>query len=213
MHNIGSNFKEDLNTEQIFAKYLDGVYTKLGISFDRKHDKESQFDGIDVVFEKNGKDFIVDEKAQITYINQSLQTFAFEISHISRVRKKRTINTIKEGWLFDESKKTKFYLLAFDIKSNNGDKIKAVEDIIGCELVLLSRDKLIRYLGDKGIDKAFCKSQSKYIRWNNVSGRTKLPHNDSEYFVFSSSIPEQPINLVISRRKLRGLGKVIYKEG
>lgn len=61
--------------------------------------------GIDLILKDKHleKQFLVDEKAQLDYVNESLPTFAFELFY-----QKNGIQ--KQGWLFDASKKQSFML-------------------------------------------------------------------------------------------------------
>ena len=78
-----SNRNIDMKAEKQLASFLDEhfysrLHDKNGISvkFDRKKDKTSQLQGIDVELNADGKTFIIDEKASFYYSNAMIPTFA-----------------------------------------------------------------------------------------------------------------------------------------
>ena len=104
---IMSRREQDTNAEREVSKFLDKYFYNEHVdNFIRFDDINHQFRGIDVKFSINElKDTIVDEKAQIDYVNKHLPTFAFEIDFIDAG------NNYRKGWFLDDSKQTQFYLL------------------------------------------------------------------------------------------------------
>ena len=98
------NFKSDLEQEKILAKYLDSTYSEKKIEFERIFDLDKQHQGIDLKIFVNSNKYLVDEKAQLHYINLDLPTFTFELSYLKNT-------DFKEGWLFDVKKRTQYYFL------------------------------------------------------------------------------------------------------
>ena len=100
-----SKFKADLKKEQKLTPLLDSYYQEhlKHYSFERISQLKKQLQGIDVILKdkRSSKQFYVDEKAQLDYINESLPTFAFELFY-----QKNGVQ--KQGWLFDAAKKTHF---------------------------------------------------------------------------------------------------------
>ena len=85
---------------------LDSCYKTYLKQYDFEHvkDMKQQLVGIDLILthKSNGKKALVDEKAQLDYVNENLPTFAFELG-----RQENGIQ--KKGWLFDASRKTCFF--------------------------------------------------------------------------------------------------------
>ena len=57
--------------------------------------------GIDVIY----KDFLIDEKCALDYINKPLSTFAFELSSVNKNGERY------DGWLVNKNLVTTHYLL------------------------------------------------------------------------------------------------------
>ena len=141
-----SNFKTDLSKEKQLTPLLDSYYQKhlKHYCFERVSHLKKQLQGIDLILKHkaSGKQFFVDEKAQLDYVNESLPTFAFElVYHKNGVQ--------KEGWLFDVSKKTHFYALATSIFSDV-DKV-----FTSCNITFVNREKLILHLSTLGLTREF----------------------------------------------------------
>lgn len=103
--NLKSNFKADLSKEKQLTPLLDYYYQKhlKHYTFERVSQLKQQLQGIDLILKdrQSGKQFYLDEKAQMDYINESLPTFAFELFY-------QKDGVKKQGWLFDASKKNSF---------------------------------------------------------------------------------------------------------
>ncbi|MEC8832937.1 MAG: hypothetical protein VX772_11300 [Bacteroidota bacterium] len=110
-----SKFKADLSKEKKLTPLLDLYYQKYlkHYTFERISHLNQQLQGIDLILKdkQSEKQFYVDEKAQLDYINESLPTFAFELFYHKNGNQ-------KQGWLFDSSKKTHFYALVTSIYSD-----------------------------------------------------------------------------------------------
>lgn len=134
-----NTFREnDMKREQILSEYLDKkLYCqKIFENFRRTNTIEEQLSGSDVVFSipsKGLNNLIVDEKAQLYYLDGGLPTFAFELNFINR-RGERV-----EGWLTDENKKTEYYQLLFLTANNN---FESIDEILKVEYILVERSKI-----------------------------------------------------------------------
>lgn len=99
-----SYFKSDLNKERILGEYLDEryleIFAKSTFKVKRIHDKTKQLLGIDLILYDNSRSYNIDEKAQLDYLNQSLPTFAFELSYL-----KKEIGAKVGSWM-DPKKRT-----------------------------------------------------------------------------------------------------------
>jgi len=191
-----SKFKHDLSKEQTLGKYLDIFYQKKysskNYSFQRISSLEKQLEGIDLIINVAGKDFLIDEKAQLDYLNKSLPTFAFEISFLKNKK-------IKLGWLFDKQKKTDTYFLITNIQTNENGNL--FEGISNCSMTAVSRKNLIALLEKKGLDEKKIFEYSTSIRQSKKHGKFPIKELDKKkegffYYSFENK-NEQPINLVL----------------
>lgn len=206
-----SNFNDDLSKEQILAAHLDGIYQKLWKSstyrFKRENDINLQHKGVDFLLYNNSKQFYVDEKAQLDYINHSLPTFAFEISYLKN-------NSWREGWLFDKEKKTDIYFLVTSIKVSNDADINS--GITSLKIHGVYRNRLIQSLALIGLHQGYFLEIEKSIRVSSSIGRIEIPElsPNTEGFLFYSKTNkvEQPINLVLRLDYLVkiGCGKLLF---
>ncbi|MER3375769.1 MAG: hypothetical protein RIM83_14115 [Allomuricauda sp.] len=194
-----SKFKADLSKEQRLTPLLDSYYKKhlKQYRFERIGDLEQQFQGIDLILtdKKTGNTYLVDEKAQLDYINESLPTFAFELFYEKN-------HAQKQGWLFDASKKTHFYALVTSIFSDEEDCFTA------CNITFVNRKKLIGHLADLGLTQ---ERLEKIIGANkNLHGKLGLaklnPWHEGYLFFSTQNKAEKPINLVLKLEYLIAVG-------
>ncbi len=187
---LKSNFNSDLKKEQKLAVLLDTYYKKHFnfYNFKRVYNLKEQLSGIDLVLthKSSKKQFLVDEKAQLDYINEDLPTFAFELSYFKN-------NIEKKGWLFDTSKKTDFYSLITSIYSDEPHKYTS------CKITFVNRKKLLLFLNNLELNES---SLYKYCLENNSKhGKIKHPklnHRREGYlFISSKNKAEKPINLIL----------------
>ncbi len=132
-----STFSSDLQKEQKLSVLLDSHYNTYlkQYDFERVKDMKQQLVGIDLILthKSNGEKVLVDEKAQLDYVNENLPTFAFELGYQ------------KKGWLFDASKKTDFYALITGIFSYEPDTYTS------CKITWVNRKKLVYFLKTRNI--------------------------------------------------------------
>ncbi|MFT4312216.1 MAG: hypothetical protein ACMXYF_03225 [Candidatus Woesearchaeota archaeon] len=193
-----SNFEHDLSQEKVVAQFLDlHFYPFLTTDFYRFTEKDAQLQGKDVLFTlQNLHKIAVDEKAQTTYINQNLPTFAFEVSFFRN-------NQIRMGWLFDTSKVTNFYFLIW-IKASKEKNIR-VEDIQELDCLLIDRKDIHIFLATKNITVESIEEDIKYILNNKLTGKIKYKSDEEAYFYFTERLTEKPINIVIKKSILKKL--------
>ena len=165
--------------------------------FERIGDLEQQLLGIDVVLtdKKTGAAYFVDEKAQLDYVNENLPTFAFELFY-------EKDHAQKQGWLFDDSKKTHFYALVTSIFSDEGDRFTS------CNITFVNREKLIQHLTGLGLtQKRFQEIAHKNEGHHGKIGLEKLhPWHQGYLFFSSKNKAEKPINLVLKLEYLIAVG-------
>ncbi|MBO0321025.1 hypothetical protein J0X14_01860 [Muricauda sp. CAU 1633] len=194
-----SKFKADLSKEQRLTPLLDFYYKKYlkQYFFERFLDLKQQLLGIDLILtnKKTGLVYVVDEKAQLDYINETLPTFAFELFYSKN-------GVEKQGWLFDASKKTHFYALVTSIFSDEE------EHFTSCNITFVNREKLIQHLTGLGLDQErFQKIVAEHKGHHGKLGLEKLhPWHEGYLFFSTQNKAEQPINLILKLDYLIDIG-------
>ncbi len=194
-----SKFKADLSKEKQLTPLMDHYYQKhlKHYRFERVSNLKKQLQGIDLILKDNRseKQFFVDEKAQLDYINESLPTFAFELYY-----QKNGVQ--KQGWLFDVSKKTQFYTLVTSIYSDDDDVFTS------CNITFVNREKLIQHLdkvelSQKQLEGIISKNQD-------IHGKLNLeqlnPKSEGYLFFSTKNKAEKPINLILKLDYLIRIG-------
>ena len=187
---LQSNFKSDLEREQKLCILLDRYYRQYlkQYSFERVSHMKQQMAGIDLIFTRKtcGRTYSIDEKAQLDYLNENLPTFAFELSYQKN-------GILKEGWLFDTSKKTDFYSLITSIYAD------APKEFTSCKITLVNRQKLIDVLTARSITLS---SLKKYIVPDEeLHGKIKISElnhrNEGYLYASTKNKAEKPLNLIL----------------
>ena len=187
---LQSTFITDLKKEQQLTVLIDKYY-KMHLkhyTYKRIEDKKSQLAGVDVLFihKHTGRRFMIDEKAQLDYVNEDLPTFAFEINYYLKEQN-------KTGWFFDRNKKTQFYALITAIYSDEPNRYTS------CKITLVNREKLIRHLKKRNINQ---KTLENYTNQQElVHGKIPIkelhPRKEGYLFVSKNNKAEQPTNLIL----------------
>jgi hypothetical protein len=194
-----SLFKNDLAQETILGTFLSNHYAKNNWNTTRIFEKEMQYKGVDVMLEKDGRHFLIDEKAQLHYLNKDLPTFALEINYLKE-------NVLKDGWLFDTNKLTEIYAFVFNIQVPNAiTQLGSVADIKCCDVVFVNKQKLLKELAILNLDYNTCADYSKTLRSNETI--KKLSHYFTFNFQISSHLAEKPVNLIVRKAFLQQIGK------
>jgi len=186
------NFRSDLNQEALLSEYLDELYTGKGIDFNRVSDINKQHQGIDVIVQIKADEYLIDEKAQLHYLNNDLPTFTFELSYFKNEQ-------LKKGWLFDENKLTQYYFLITGIFLKNGKtELSNSSDIDKIKITSVNRNKLIEHLSSINLDEEKLIGYDKELRKNNSFGKNTVPelNPNSEGLIFlTEQLVEKPMNL------------------
>lgn len=196
--------------EEVMA-YLDShLYNQEGIVFERVDDIETQRNGCDVVFSCEAvgiKDAIIDEKTATHYCNRDLNTFAFELSQVTKK------GYIVDGWFLSNSCTTEYYMLVYlkaDIPNMEDDKPdwrKITRDnITQAEYLLIKKYDILDYLNSIGFDKQRLQRGCNYLRSHNDRKRFDL--SDDAKLVISRQFKECPVNAVIAKDRLMELSKM-----
>ena len=193
------SFHSDLEQEGILSKYLDNIYKEKKIEFERIFDLDIQYQGIDLKIFVDSNQYLIDEKAQLHYINSDLPTFTFELSYIKN-------NVIKGGWLFDSNKKTQYYFLITGIYlKEDKTELKTPEDIDKLKITSVNRTKLIEHLSSIGLNTSKLHKYDNFFRTNNSYGKNEIAELNqySEGAIyFTKHLDEKPINLQLRLKYL-----------
>lgn len=207
MEEIDLTRKPDHHAEEELGKYLDKyLYPKLKkfleercpgdkFEFVRETDRERQLNGIDVTLNityKNGEKRTIyyDEKSQLYYMDKYINTFAFEIDSLQK-------GFVTDGWLFDETKLTDYYVLLYPklcnkvllneySKGYRKDKAnvllkisEADYDNVGC--VIIGRKEIKKFLAEDNFGEAIVKDRAKKIRNRDIEPEDEKNKNNSRY--------------------------------
>jgi hypothetical protein len=193
---MSSNFNSDLNKEHILGKYLDHIYLKLNFNFSRENQLKNQLNGIDLTIINKNETYIIDEKAQLYYLNKDLPTFTFELSYLKQGK-------FKTGWLFSHSKNTDYYFLitGIHVKSN---ELNSENDIISCKITSVNRIKLIAFLESLNLSQERLNEYDFDIRNLGIFGKTTIKELNKKQgcLYFSNQLEEQPMNVQLRLQHL-----------
>ena len=185
-----SNFKSDLNKERLLSNYLDECYQKhlKHYTFKRSTILEDQLKGVDLVLKhkRTGQTMLIDEKAQLDYLNENLPTFAFELYYEKHGEQ-------KIGWLLDANKTTDFYALITGIYADEVDAFTA------CNITFVNRKKLITFLASRGL--SIKKLKHLALSQPNFHGKMELerlnPYTEGYLYFSRKNKSEKPVNLIL----------------
>lgn len=198
--------KDDERCADIVSQFLDvNFYKKYTKYFDRITDKERQVKGIDTTFMIDDKTYICDEKAAIRYINKGLNTFSLELSFIGRY------DDLRDGWLIDEKHINNSFLFVWIDKAKT-DMLESVSDVQQLEIALVDRRKILKYLESIGWSKEKMISKSQKMRENDDEYGGNLRKHGCK-FVCSKHLVEQPVNVLMSRDKLKEISDLTLNWG
>ena len=199
-----SNYSFDLRQEQLLQPYLDKCYRHHGIKCVRCDDRNIQVKGVDLMLSRDGYSFLVDEKAQLHFINKSLPCFALEINHYG------ADGRLRPGWLFDQQKKTDVYAFVFDIRlQKDKTMIDSPDEVIGANIVLVNRHRLINHLERGGLDQFTLTRQADEMRRTGAL-RRYVP-DPGWKLAYSEQLPEKPVNLLVKREFLMTIGQILAR--
>lgn len=193
--------KQDNYEERHYQPFLDMLYRKNNFHIKRLNDKRNQIQGIDIMLNKNGEVYIIDEKNATSYKNayEDLQTFSFEIYSNN--------NPNGIGWLLNSDNKNTHYNLIFMKQNENEKRIDAAE------ILMIEKEKILNMVqkyfkvkdNNKIIDKAMelLDKKGHYVKNNK---REMLVFKTPQFSIVESlHLREQPINIIIQRDTLRAI--------
>ena len=216
--------KQDMAAEQQLALFLDRCFwsrltDKAGqpVPFERVTDRDTQLTGIDVILRFPGQTICIDEKASLYYCNRNLPTFAFELDLVQPAG-----GTLLTGWFLKKTLKTDRYLLIWPnvVCEKQGRQwvrkdIAQLEepDFTVAEACLLSKEKLKKYLREKGLDDAQLQRRAVSLR-RRASAEEKVQLTEKLgpglKLMYSGQLAEEPVNLIIRKDLLFELSEHAY---
>lgn len=208
----GSRRDQDMSAEAELARFIDEyLYARFPNSgsfkrIERVYDKEIQLQGIDVVFTAaDERVFLVDEKAQLYYLNKDLPTFAFEINFLRG-------GWPTTGWLCNDTLKTDLYLLIWPFAKQDDPKGIRADQFTKVDCLLIQKKAILHFLEKNGLSIRQMLDDAKRIRGEGKFG--KIPIEGVRGIYYYASDPkryrEAPINVVISKKHLLALKQRRY---
>jgi hypothetical protein len=194
---VESRRAEDMAAEKQLAKFLDeAFYPKVAASpptrFDRWDDQKRGRD-ILVSFKGIPRPLIVDEKAQLHFINEPRPSFVFEIGSLQK-------GIPRTGWLIDETLETECYLLMWLWAAKTADLTAA--DITKVECMLISKEVVLAHLSSIKIDKAIMLGIEHSANKADVAGRYAEDYHPDVFFYRSKQLNECSFNIVVRKHVL-----------
>lgn len=195
--------REDEKCAEIVSQFLEKHFYNKTENYERIDDREKQLQGVDVIFFFNNKQYICDEKAAIRYVNKGLQTFAFELSFLGKGDK------LIDGWLISNTKINNSFLCIWIDKADY-DILEDVDDIKELEIALIDKQVLVDYLQSLGwtVNKLHIKADRMRKNLNEPQGDINI---NGCRFVCSRKLAEKPVNVLVSREKLKELADYTNK--
>lgn len=209
---IQSRRSDDMSAEAQLAHFLDTyLYSNFpnGDSFsciERVDDKAEQLAGVGVRFTgKNGAVYNVDEKAQLYFLNKDLPTFALEIQFL-----REGIETC--GWLCNDSLKTDLYLLIWPFATQDTPKNIDWGQFTKADCLLVEKKRILCLLEEVGLTPERMLEEASRIRKLGCIGKVTIPDVKGIYYYASDpqKYREVPINIVVSKEKLRTIAQRRY---
>ena len=185
-----SNRKWDMRAEQIVRSYVSQLYTAHGFEYAYTDMRDMQIGGVDVsLIDVDREQYYVDEKAAISRLDGSLNTFAFEVCTKN--------NPNHTGWLLNPLAKNTHYGLIY-MKSKAND----VNQIDKMEVFIVDKDDIINeidiLLGGSGIEKKNLEKIAQNGRESHGKRYISLAYGAK--IVYSENIiPEQPVNILVPK--------------
>ena len=163
--------------------------------------------GADILIsDARGDTVVVDEKAQLHYINNPRQTFAFEVSYYSD-----EAESILDGWLVSSDNITNYYMLIW-INSARNEQLNRIvaEDFNEITVAFVSKKRIIYYIEQLGYPVNRLRKIARDIRLNHYRNYFKLSE-DAFIYYSKEGYEERPINVVIDWNVLKRLAYGVYR--
>ena len=213
---VHSKYTEDIKKEGLMRSFMRlYYYSKLlnsdgtSVQVDYVEDKNRQVKGADVIYIRDEKKYVIDEKAQMDYIRNPkgpLPSFALELLNSS---------SGKQGWFINDDLETGYYMFIWP----HADSIlKSVNNIEYAMYDLVEKQQLKKYIstnfpsGERlkhyAMELSKEKLEGAYEEDNRLKFK-KAPFNQSVYLVYTKEPTidkdgkkEKPVNLVVKKHIL-----------
>ena len=164
--------------------------------------RELQWKGVDYVFEgESGRKVYVDEKSQLHYLNNNINTYCLEVGMYNKMGEH-----IK-GWFIDDKNITELYLLVYPNAEDKTYKDVKKEDFGSVEYLLVPKKAIKEYLESKGLTEERLCEEEDYLRA--VASYDNLPRARKDVNGVRMSLSlvgrngepmaEQPCNIVLPK--------------
>ncbi len=218
-----SRRRQDMKAEKSLADFMDAyLYSQMkatnggDYTYTRIREREHQLNGVDICIAIGDKTINIDEKASLYYSNAMIPTFAFELDSIQKGHEEPV-----QGWFINDDLETDYYMLIWpNVKCEKRDDIWVRKDISAIEkddftiveAMMVSKTELRNHIGNLGYEKDLLIEYAKRIRtdYYGIDEQKTQELIDGLKIMYSGSIPERPINLVVSKRILRKLAKKVF---
>lgn len=175
---------------------------KRGIKATINTVRELQWKGVDYVFEgESGRKVYVDEKSQLHYLNNNINTYCLEVGMYNKMGEH-----IK-GWFIDDKNITELYLLVYPNADGKTYKDVKKEDFDSVEYLLVPKQAIKEYLEAKGLTEERLCEEEDYLRA--IAMYDNLPRARKEVNGVRMSLSlvgrngepmaEQPCNIVLPK--------------
>ncbi|KAB1184771.1 MULTISPECIES: hypothetical protein [Haloferax] len=200
MGSFNSDLKDGELIEQYLVKYL---FPKISVSFDRLESMSEQYDEGDIraTIPDVGDELLLDVKAQTTYINNPRESFVLELDYLKH-------GQLKQGWFYDNSKATEYYLFVW-ISDARRDNLRQLSDIETAKCLLVSRQRLQKFLAEEGHDRDSVEAKARQIREQGQKKYIASGHDDFFYYL-TNFLDERPLNIVMKYDALDRLSEETY---
>lgn len=221
--NIETKFYHDLLKEHYMHEFMDSkYYSKLknsdGTAVDIKHikDEETQKQGIDVQYIRDGESYLIDEKAKLDYFNKKVQKETFTLELLNSA-------SGNIGWFLNDALKTNHYMF---IWPHGSKELEKVDDIEHADYALVKVETLKNMIKQRCGDEKRLETYAKKIA-NSVLAVQDLkgsyendnkryykcaPFDNDVYLVYTMAPKdgadgkkERPVNLVVRKYILESL--------
>lgn len=208
-----SRYEKDRRNEAIMNEFMRLHYYSKLINIDGTNvqsefisDETRQRQGIDVIYTRNYKEYVIDEKAQMDYMYREggpLDTFVLELLNSSSGR---------VGWFINDELETKYYMFIWPHADN---QLRSVDDIEYARYALVERTSLKRKIENRYQSVERLKEyasklsagilEGAYEKYNKMYFKEQ-PFDSNAYLVYTKEPTngngkvERPVNLVVSRK-------------
>lgn len=211
-----SRFEGDKRNEALMNQFMRVYYYSKLVNSDGSSvkcefisDELRQKRGVDVIFSKDKKKYVIDEKAQLDYIYRRegpLRTFALELLNSS---------SGKIGWFINDELETKYYMF---IWPHADGRLKSVDNIEYAQYALVERARLKDMIEEQYQSTERLKEYAFRLSDGALGGTTehynrlyykKTPFDDNAYLVYTKEPDgdkegkvEKPVNLVVKKNMI-----------